>query len=153
MFLVRVLLFYTIRMSQKLQVPDKNKKKKKLYCVFICKYIIQYVEESWDELEEKDSLEDIWVGLDIGRFRSENINPHKPMVGNCFRSAKRILGPIQSKAQTPRLATLLATYPFSAKGCTEPQRLSARSHNYFSSGYTFHDSVTVRPKCVITTAL
>jgi len=26
--------------------PNKNKKKKKLYCVFICKYIIQYVEES-----------------------------------------------------------------------------------------------------------
>jgi len=68
---------------------------------------------------------------------------------------------MQSKAQTPRLATLLATYPFCAKGVykasktgsKEPQRLSARSRNYFSSGYTSHDFITIGPRCAITTAL
>jgi hypothetical protein len=71
------------------------------------------------------------------------------------------LGPIQSKAHTLRLATLLATHPFSASGVhgasetgsNEPQRLSARSRNKLSSGYTSHDFVTAKARCAITTAL
>jgi len=71
------------------------------------------------------------------------------------------LGPIQFKVQTPRLASLLAIYPFSAKGVhrarrtgsNEPQRLSARSRNCFSSDYTSHDFVTIGPRCAITTPL
>jgi len=71
------------------------------------------------------------------------------------------LGPIQSKAQTPCLATLLATHPLSHRGVhgasetgsNEPQRLSARSHNKLSSGYSSHDFVTARARCIITTAL
>ena len=71
------------------------------------------------------------------------------------------LGPIQSQAQTPRLANLLATYPLSVRkmhgasrtGSNEPQRLFARSRNYFAGGYTSHDFVTAGPKCAITTAL
>jgi len=71
------------------------------------------------------------------------------------------LGPIQSKAQTPCLATLLATHPFptrgvhgaSETGSIEPQRLSARSRNKLSSGYTSHDFITARARCAITTAL
>ena len=41
----------------------------------------------------------------------------------------------------------------SETGSNEPQRLSAHSHNKLSSGYTFHDFVTARAKCAITTAL
>jgi hypothetical protein len=71
------------------------------------------------------------------------------------------LGPIQSKAQTPRLAALLVTHPFPARGVhgasktglNEPQRLFARSHNNLSGGYTSHDFVTARAWCAITTAL
>jgi len=71
------------------------------------------------------------------------------------------LGSIQSKAQIPSLAILLATYPSTARGMhgackdgsNEPQRLFARSRNNLSSGYTSHDFVTVRPRCAITTAL
>ena len=71
------------------------------------------------------------------------------------------LGPILFKAQTPRLATLLVTHPFPARGVhgasetgsNEPQRLSARSRNKLFVGYTSHDFVTARARCVITTAL
>jgi len=38
-------------------------------------------------------------------------------------------------------------------GSNEPQRLFARSRNKLSDGYTSHDFVTARPKCVTTTAL
>jgi len=41
----------------------------------------------------------------------------------------------------------------SKTGSNEPQRLSARSRNKLSSGYTSNDFVTARAKCVITTAL
>jgi len=76
-----------------------------------------------------------------------------------FRSI--YLGLIQSQAQTPRLANLLATYPLSVSGVhrasrtgsNEPQCLFARSRNYFSGGYTFQDFVIARPRCAITTAL
>jgi len=72
-----------------------------------------------------------------------------------------LLRPIQSKAQTPRLATLLATHPFPTRGVheagetgsNEPQRLSARSRNKLYGGYTFHNFVTARARCAITTAL
>jgi hypothetical protein len=37
-------------------------------------------------------------------------------------SLAHYLGPIQSKAQTPRLATLLATYPFFARGVHEANK-------------------------------
>ena len=71
------------------------------------------------------------------------------------------LSPIQSKAQTPCLATLLATHRFpirgvhraSETGSNKPQRLSARSLNKLSGGYTSHDFVTARARCAITTAL
>jgi len=71
------------------------------------------------------------------------------------------LGPIQSKAQIPRLTALLATYPFPSRGVhgasksdsNEPQRLSARSRNNFSGGYTSHDFVTTRAWCAIKMAL
>jgi len=38
-------------------------------------------------------------------------------------------------------------------GSNVPQRLFARSRNYFSSGYTSYDFVTAGPRCAITTAL
>jgi len=38
-------------------------------------------------------------------------------------------------------------------GSNEPQRLFARSRNYFSGGYTSHNFVTAGPRCAITTAL
>ena len=71
------------------------------------------------------------------------------------------LGPIQFKARIPHLATLLATHPFPARGVhgasktgsNEPQRLSARSCNNLSGGYTSHDFVTARACCAITTAM
>ena len=71
------------------------------------------------------------------------------------------LSPIQSKAQTPCLATLLATHRFpirgvhraSETGSNKPHRLSARSLNKLSGGYTSHDFVTARARCAITTAL
>jgi len=71
------------------------------------------------------------------------------------------LGPLLFQAQTPRLATLLATHPFlatgvhgaSETGSNEPQRLSARFRNKLSRGYTSHDFVTARVRCAITTAL
>jgi len=60
------------------------------------------------------------------------------------------LGPIQSEAQTPSLAILLATYPSTTRvvhgackaGSNEPQRLFARSRNKLFGGYTSHDFVT-----------
>jgi len=53
------------------------------------------------------------------------------------------------------------THPFptrgvhgaSETGSNEPQRLSARSCNKLSGGYTSHDFVTARARCAITTAL
>jgi hypothetical protein len=73
------------------------------------------------------------------------------------------LGPISSKAQTPRLATLLATYLLPSRGVHEAnetsskelQRLfahSARSRNKLPGGYTSHDFVTARARCATTTA-
>jgi len=44
-------------------------------------------------------------------------------------------------------------YGASRTGSNEPQRLFARSRNYFNGGYTSHDFVTDGPRCVITTAL
>jgi len=41
----------------------------------------------------------------------------------------------------------------SETGSNEPQRLSARSLNKLSGGYTSHDFVTARARCAITTAL
>jgi len=60
-----------------------------------------------------------------------------------------------------RLAILLAVPLFPAKGVhganktgsNEPQHLFARSRNKLSGGYTFHDFVTARAGCAITTAL
>jgi len=71
------------------------------------------------------------------------------------------LCPIQFKAQIPRLAVLLVTHPFPARGVhgarrtgsNEPQRLSARSRNNLYGGYTSHDFVIARTWCAITTAL
>ena len=71
------------------------------------------------------------------------------------------LGPILLQAQIQCLPTLLATHPFpvrgvhgaSKTGSNEPQRLSARSRNNLSGGYTSHDFVTARAWCAITTAL
>jgi hypothetical protein len=71
------------------------------------------------------------------------------------------LGPIQFKAQIPRLAKLLPTHPFHTRGVhrtketgsNEPQHVFARSRNKLSSGYTCHDFVTARARCAITTAL
>ena len=41
----------------------------------------------------------------------------------------------------------------SRTGSNEPQRLSARSRNNLSNGYTSHDFVTARAWCAITTTL
>jgi len=51
-------------------------------------------------------------------------------VAFCSGSAKRTLGPIQTQAQTPHLANLLATYPLSARGgCTEQAGPVQTYHN------------------------
>jgi len=71
------------------------------------------------------------------------------------------LGPIQSKAQTPCLTTLLVTHPFPTRGVhrasevgsNEPHSLSACSRNKLSGGYTSHNFITAEARCAITTAL
>ena len=71
------------------------------------------------------------------------------------------LGPIQSEAQIPHLATLLAVPLFPVKGVhganetgsNEVQRLFARSRNKLFGGYTSHNFITARAWCAITTIL
>ena len=86
--------------------------------------------------------------------------------GYCSGPAKRILGPF-TQAQYNRKpkyqvwqyylwhtpSTTRGVHRACKTGSNEPQRLFARSRNNLSGGYTFHDFVTARPRCAITTAL